>query len=397
MSARRLGVYSVLSLLMISLGGSFHSLLNQQGNTTALPPELCLMSSLLHSNSTWHPSFLLTPRQTQLMAWVLLCVFLPCLTFVLDAWSARHQSWTFLKTATFWKHFVAIHQEWILIHVVGQSIAFGTSELLRYFFISPNSAFWETCLHPLKEEQPLLPQEAPFTLATASAMVLASTSATSPNTTTTPMTTTTTAMVNALVDTLAEAMVDTSTISTTTPTTVPSPFHLPDACQPNATGPLLLPFLCTSLTQFMPTTPPSAATAATASPDQLLTFLIQNLHSSPNIMLSLFGNASFMFAYLFYKHPLRAHSPSILLGAVWLTYSLLFAACCIYFHQLGQATFLGLLYSFVYGIMLQASLFIFFKWHSPPPPLPPPLSPSPLPAEMMPIVRSTPSTSVPSL
>lgn len=272
-------LYTILSLVMVTLGSSFYALINH--SETELPKEFCVIQSLLLTtagNATSHQGGVVADSSWTTTPWITLSILLPSLVFILDGWHQRLQAsaWsTWWTTWTFWTTAYHQHAPWMWHHLVGQTMAFGTTEFLRYFMVTPNDAFWQQCHSN-----------------------------------------------NA---------------------TLPSP-----GCQPNATSlPLLVSHLCLDETQSLET--------------HLLTLLMQNLHSMPNLYLVCFGNATFIFLYVFYKHPLRLKVPTHVLAFIGFIYLSFFFSMSLFFYQAGQVSFLDILISFLYGLFLQSMLYLMMQ------------------------------------
>lgn len=270
-------IYSIISLFMVSLGSSFYALINHSETSTELPHEFCAIQSLLAITNNQTENSFLYNGSTSVTCWIILSILLPGLVFILDGWHQRfNASWwsTWWTTWTFWSQFYNQHAPWMWHHVVGQTIAFGTTELLRFLILTPNNAFWQHC---------------------------------SPN------------------------------ITTTTP-----------GCQSNTSSlPLLVSGLCfNSMDEYQ------------SLETNIVTFLLQNLHSMPNLYLVSFGCATFIFLYVFYIHPLRLKVPTGVLACIWLLYTSFFFFISLFFYHTDQASLFDILISFLYGLFLQGMLYL---------------------------------------
>lgn len=293
-------LFLCISVLMLTLGGSFYSFINYSDSHTELPKTYCVIKDSL--SATYNASEQWAHQQQNSHAaawWMFLCLCLPAIIFVLDFWHYRQSMWT--KPLCSWtclSTFYNQHAYWIWHHLLGQSISFGTTEMFRYFLLEPNQAFWQQC------------------------------------------------------SSLSE---DNGTTTTTT-TTESVPINM-DICGPNASLPLLASALCLNknVQQSFLTGPEEA----------VLSFLMQNLHSMPNVFLVSFGTATFIFLYLFYTHPHRLKVPTMILAFIWIIYTFCFLLISLHIYHLGQASFLDIIISFIYGLILQGILFIVMQKYNP--------------------------------
>ena len=312
-------IYTLIGIFMLSLGSSFYSLINQSDTNTPLPKEYCLIQSLYSTQTIAEDVLNGNSGLTTFL--ILLNIALPFLAFLIDLWHSDT-----LKCSTAWTHWTfwtaayVQHSAWLWPHILGQTISFGTTEILRYFFLTPNDAFWQQCSNAVLNSSDI----------TAASVVLQTT------------------------ETLTSTPLPTTTTSSTLPTTTTMSTL---GCQNNASLPLIVSLLCLN------TTLPDV-NALQPLEHQLLYFLLQNLHSMPNLCLVSFGSATFIFIKVFVEHPLKSITPTGWLFFVWLIYTGCFFLMSMYFYDVGQSSFLDIIISFVYGLFLQSMLYFILQKHS---------------------------------
>jgi len=295
MSTLRLTVYGIMCVGMITLGTSFYAIIRGgEAESTRVPKEWCLIQQLLNDTVT-DESPVGLPLSSFIVSnigWFLLSLLLPLLVYILE--------WPQCFSLTFWsQHLQQADPSWMIQHILGQCISFGSTEFLRYFLLEPNGRFWQACIPSNSTcllEKHSYPNESSHTIQLSQ-------------------------LCGSIADTSSSSFSPLSSASLWSASSLSSP-------------------------------PPLDST-------HLLSYLLDNLHSLPSEALSGFGCATFVVCHLFYNHPQRFKTPSLLSIALWLIYASLFVIIMVHFYHQEESTFSGLIYSFFMAYFYSYLLFFF--------------------------------------
>ena len=312
-------IYTFIGILMLSLGSLFYSLINYSDSNSPLPKEYCWIQ-LLYSTQPIARD-VLNDSSGQTTFWILFSVSLPFWTFLLDL--CQSDILKRLSACTHWRFWTAAyvqHAEWLWPHVLGQTVSFGTTEILRYFFLTPNEVFWQQCTKAVLNSSDI----------TAGSNVVHTTNST-------------------------RLTLSNFTTTTPPPTTTPLLFTL--GCQNNASLPLSVSLLCLNTTI-------SDVNALQLWEQQLLYFLLQNLHSLPNLCLVLFGSATFILLKRFVEHPCRPNAYPPCTSYILFNYFAWFFVMFMYFYDSGKSSFLDNMVSFNLGLFIQCIVYFTLRDNS---------------------------------